>query len=264
MNIVTESSDPVAHSESNSTFCAPSQKLSEHGILRGIDSQCSNLSLTNRAKPVTTSVSTFQPYLLVPPLEGHNILKEFLQKSSQLEVLKEEWSSEFLPNGAPCTPKQHRIFQLATSPIMMSPINYSITQGHIPEQSIAASQEGCGKETGHKDHKNSLRQCKSVVTVHSMQSGCVQDNVDDTASVITDLTDAQIESVDVNLESIESWNELELREAQVCNNHPMVCHTIVIHIDHQASDAAGQLLDSGGDQTVVQGFVTGVARRRTR
>ena len=44
--------------------------------------------------------------------------------------------------------------------------------------------------------------------------------------MITDLTDAQIESVDANLELIESWNELELREAQVYNIHPLVvyCH----------------------------------------
>ena len=40
--------------------------------------------------------------------------------------------------------------------------------------------------------------------------------MDDTASVITDATDAQVESVDVNLDLIENWNELELREAQVC------------------------------------------------
>ena len=111
LSLVTELCDPVTHSESNSTFCAPSQKLSEHGILKGMESQPSNMSLTNRTKPVTTSVSTFQPYLHVPPLEGHNILKEFLQKSSQLEILKEEWSCEFLPNGAPCTPKQYKIFQ---------------------------------------------------------------------------------------------------------------------------------------------------------
>ena len=110
LSLVTELCDPVTHSESNSTFCAPSQKLSEHGILKGMESQPSNMSLT-RTKPVTTSVSTFQPYLHVPPLEGHIVLKEFLQKSSQLEVLKEEWSSEFLPNGAPCTPKQYKIFQ---------------------------------------------------------------------------------------------------------------------------------------------------------
>lgn len=182
VNIVTESSDPVAHSESNSTFCAPSQKLSEHGILRGIDSQCSNLSLTNRAKPVTTSVSTFQPYLLAPPLEGHNILKEFLQKSSQLEVLKEEWSSEFLPNGAPCTPKQHRIFQ-----------DIYLNKVLLPAKRVVAKKRATRITKIHLDN----------------------DNVDDTASVITDLTDAQIESVDVNLESIENWNELELREAQI-------------------------------------------------
>ena len=47
-----------------------------------------------------------------------------------------------------------------------------------------------------------------------------QDNMDDTASVITDLTDAQIESVDVNLDMIENWNELELRDAQVCTKCP--------------------------------------------
>lgn len=40
--------------------------------------------------------------------------------------------------------------------------------------------------------------------------------MDDTASVITDVTDAQVESMDVNLDLVESWNELELREAQVC------------------------------------------------
>ena len=116
-----ESCDPVAHSESNSTFCAPSQKLSEQGILKGMESQCSNMSLTNRvAKPVTTSVSTFQPYIHTPPLEGHNVLKEFLQKSFQLEVLKEEWSSEFLPNRAPHTPKQYKIFQSVNATIVIN------------------------------------------------------------------------------------------------------------------------------------------------
>lgn len=122
LNLVTESCDPVTHSESNSTFCAPSQRLSEHGILKGMESQCSNMSLTNRAKPMTTSVSTLQPYLHAPPLEGHNILKEFLQKSSQLEILKEEWSSEFLPNRAPRTPKQYKIFQLVTSSLISATV----------------------------------------------------------------------------------------------------------------------------------------------
>jgi len=39
--------------------------------------------------------------------------------------------------------------------------------------------------------------------------------MDDTVSVITDVTDVQVETVDVNLDTIENWNELELREAQV-------------------------------------------------
>ena len=39
--------------------------------------------------------------------------------------------------------------------------------------------------------------------------------MDDTISVITDVTDAQVETGDVNLDMIENWNELELREAQV-------------------------------------------------
>jgi len=43
--------------------------------------------------------------------------------------------------------------------------------------------------------------------------------MDDTVSVITDVTDAQVETVDVNLDTIENWNELELREAQVSNAH---------------------------------------------
>ena len=119
LSSAAESCDPVAQSDSNSTFYAPSQKLSEHGILKGMESQSSNMSLHNKvAKPVTTSVSTFQPYIQTPPLEGHSILKEFLQKSSQLEVLKEEWSSEFLPNRAPRTPKQYKIFQSVDSKII--------------------------------------------------------------------------------------------------------------------------------------------------
>lgn len=109
LSSITEQCDPV---DSNSTFCAPSQKqLSEHGILKGMDSQSSNMSLTNKGKTVPTSISTFQPYIHTPPLEGHNILKEFLQKSSQLEILKEEWSSEFLTNRGPRTSKQYKIFQ---------------------------------------------------------------------------------------------------------------------------------------------------------
>ena len=118
LSSAAESCDPVAQSDSNSTFYAPSQKLSEHGILKGMESQSSNMSLHKVAKPVTTSVSTFQPYIQTPPLEGHSILKEFLQKSSQLEVLKEEWSSEFLPNRAPRTPKQYKIFQSVDSKII--------------------------------------------------------------------------------------------------------------------------------------------------
>jgi len=47
--------------------------------------------------------------------------------------------------------------------------------------------------------------------------------MDDTASVITDVTDAQVEMVDVNLDLIESWNELELREAQVYSKHAQPC-----------------------------------------
>ena len=118
LSSATESCDPVVHSDSNSTFWAPSQKLSEHGILKGMESQCSNMSLNNKAaKPVTTSVSTFQPYIHTPPLEGHSILKEFLQKSFQLEVLKDEWSSEFLPNRSPRTPKQYKIFQSVNTTI---------------------------------------------------------------------------------------------------------------------------------------------------
>ena len=51
--------------------------------------------------------------------------------------------------------------------------------------------------------------------------------MDDTASVITDATDAQVESVDVNLDLIENWNELELREAQVCVHTSMPPHLCV-------------------------------------
>ena len=60
------------------------------------------------------------------------------------------------------------------------------------------------------------------------QSDYTQDNMDDTASVITDLTDAQIESVDVNLDLIENWNELELREAQVCTKYPMLSYLTLL------------------------------------
>jgi len=164
LSLVTEQCDPATHSESDSTFCAPSQKLSEHGILRGVDSQSSSMSLTNRSKPVTTSMSTFQPYIHTPPLEGHNILKEFLQKSSQLEVLKEEWSSEFLPNRGPCTPKQYKIFQsVGTTDNLNFTIVCYYTQGYVPKQSITTSQAGCGKEEGYKSHKGSLRKCESIV-----------------------------------------------------------------------------------------------------
>jgi len=37
----------------------------------------------------------------------------------------------------------------------------------------------------------------------------------ETVSVITDVTDVQVKTVDVNLDTIENWNELELREAQL-------------------------------------------------
>ena len=52
--------------------------------------------------------------------------------------------------------------------------------------------------------------------------------MDDTASGVTDLTDAQVESVDVNLDLIESWNELELREAQVRVQGTPLCHAVMI------------------------------------
>jgi len=108
LNQAAEQYDVATRSESASTFYARSQKLSEH---RSIGSQSSNVSMTNRVRHVPTSMSTLQPYLHMPPLEGHTILKDFLQKSSQLEVLKDEWSSEFLPNRGPCTSKQCKVFQ---------------------------------------------------------------------------------------------------------------------------------------------------------
>ena len=116
-----------------------------------------------------------------------------------------------------------------------------------------------------------------------------QDNLDDTASVITDLTDAQIESVDVNLDLIENWNEPELREAQVCVCVRVCAHECVylyacpptcmpphLHtphlymmslslsclVDRQTSDAVRQPFDPRRDQTTVQRFVIGIARRR--
>ncbi|XP_065909526.1 uncharacterized protein [Dysidea avara] len=179
---IAEQYDVATRSESASTFYARSQKLSEHGISRSIGSQSSNVSMTNRARHIPTSMSTLQPYLHTPPLEGHTILKDFLQKSSQLEVLKDEWGSEFLPNRGPCTAKQCKVFQ-----------DMYHNKVLLPAKRVIAK-----------------RRYTRATKVH-----LEGDAMDDTISVITDVTDAQVETGDVNLDMIENWNELELREAQI-------------------------------------------------